>query len=87
MFPDVSFEPGRIQIESGDVAVLFTDGIPEGRNRAQEEYSEERLKNLVINHRDLSTGQLSAKIFEDVEAFSAGTEQADDITLVIIKKR
>ena len=87
MFPDANFETGRIQIESGDVAVLFTDGIPEGRNMAQEEYSDERLRNLVIDHRDLLAIQLSTKIFEDVETFMAGAEQADDITLVIIKRK
>jgi serine phosphatase RsbU (regulator of sigma subunit) len=87
MFPDVSFESGRIHLKSEDIAVLFTDGIPEGRNTAHEEYTEERLRNLVIGHRDLSACQLSAKIFEDVGAFSAGTEQGDDITLVIMKRR
>jgi serine phosphatase RsbU (regulator of sigma subunit) len=86
MFPGASFESGSIQLKSEDIAVLFTDGIPEGRNTAQEEYSEERLRNLIINQRDLSVSQLSAKIFEDVEAFTSGTDQADDITLVIIKR-
>ncbi len=86
MFPGASFELGRIQIERGDFAVLFTDGIPEGRNLAQEEYKDERLRNLVIDQRDLSADQLSAKIFEGIEAFCAGTEQADDITLVIIQR-
>jgi serine phosphatase RsbU (regulator of sigma subunit) len=86
MFPGASFESGSIHLKSEDIAVLFTDGIPEGRNTAQEEYSGERLRNLVIEKRDLTACQLSAKIFEDVETFTAGTEQADDITLVIIKR-
>jgi len=87
MFPDVSFESGNIHLKSEDVAVLYTDGIPEGRNTAQEEYTDERLKNLVIDKRNLTASQLNAKIFEDVEAFTSGTDQADDITLVIIKRR
>lgn len=87
MFPDVSFESRRISLKSGDIAVLFTDGIPEGRNMDQEEYSEERLRNLILGHRNLSVNQLSEKILEDVRAFGAWTEQADDITLVIIKRK
>ena len=86
MFPDVTFESGSIHLQNEDVAVLFTDGIPEGRNAAREEYSDERLRNFVIEQRGLTASQLSAKIFEDVETFSAETEQADDITLVIIKR-
>jgi serine phosphatase RsbU (regulator of sigma subunit) len=86
MFPGASFESGNIYLKNEDVAVLFTDGIPEGRNAAQEEYTDERLRNFVIDQRNLTASQLSAKIFEDVEAFTAGAEQADDITLVIIKR-
>jgi serine phosphatase RsbU (regulator of sigma subunit) len=86
MFPDVTFESGSIHLHNEDVAVLFTDGIPEGRNADQEEYTDERLKNLVIEERNLTASQLSAKIFTDVETFTAGAEQADDITLVIIKR-
>jgi serine phosphatase RsbU (regulator of sigma subunit) len=87
MFPDVSFEPREILIKNEEMAVLFTDGIPEGRNKAQEEYTEERLRDLVLNHLNLPVSQLSEKILEDVRAFGVGTEQADDITLVIIKRR
>ncbi len=86
MFPNVSFESGKVLLKNEEFAVLFTDGIPEGRNMAQEEYTEERLRNLVIENLNLSVDQLSEKILEDVEAFAAGTEQADDITLVIIKR-
>lgn len=86
MFPRASFESGSIHLKNEDVAVLFTDGIPEGRNVTQEEYTDERLKNLAIDQRNLPASQLSAKIFEDVEAFTAGADQADDITLVIIKR-
>jgi serine phosphatase RsbU (regulator of sigma subunit) len=86
MFPGASFESGSIHLKSEDIAVLFTDGIPEGRNTEQEEYSDERLRDLVIDQRDLSASQLSEKIFQDVETFTAGADQADDITLVIIKR-
>ena len=40
----------------------------------------------MIDRRNLTASQLNAKIFEDIEGFAAGTDQADDITLVIIKR-
>jgi len=86
MFPHEKYELGKIHLRSEDVAVLFTDGIPEGRNTAQDEYSDERLKNLAIEKRNFTASKLSANIFEDVEKFTAGAEQADDITLVVIKR-
>lgn len=87
MFPGASYEMGKIQLNSEDMAVLFTDGIPEGRDTSQEEYTDERFRDLIIGHRDLPISKLSAKIFEDIGTFTAGAEQADDITLVIIKRR
>jgi serine phosphatase RsbU (regulator of sigma subunit) len=87
MFPNAAFEPGGIQLESEDVLVLYTDGIPEARSETQREYTEERMKGLVKAHRDLPAKQLSTRILDDVRDFAEGTEQADDITLVIIKKR
>jgi sigma-B regulation protein RsbU (phosphoserine phosphatase) len=86
MFPDASFEAGGIHLESEDVLVLFTDGIPEGRSKAQREYTEERLKGLAKDYRNLSAKKLSTQILDDVRSFAEGIEQADDITLVIIKK-
>ncbi len=87
MFPHARFEPESINLKSDEIAVLFTDGIPEGRNKEQDEYTEERLRKLVQSHGNLSVSQLSEKILEDVGTFAAGTEQTDDITLVLIKRR
>jgi serine phosphatase RsbU (regulator of sigma subunit) len=87
MFPDARFESGSIRLESEEMAILFTDGIPEGRNTAQEEYTEERLRNLILSHQNLSVHLLEKTVLDDVASFSEGTEQADDITLVLIKRQ
>jgi sigma-B regulation protein RsbU (phosphoserine phosphatase) len=86
MFPKVTYETGAVKLGPGDLVVLFTDGIPEGRNAQSEDFGEDRLKNLVLDQRGLSALQLSRKIIEDVQGFATGTEPCDDITLVIIKR-
>ena len=86
MFPRATYESGTARLAPGDIIVLYTDGIPEGRNERGEDFTEERLKSLVLNHRDLSAAQLSQKIIGDVQGFATGTEPCDDITLVIIKR-
>ena len=86
MFAQATYESGAVRLGPGDLVVLFTDGIPEGRNAQGEDFSEERLKSLVLNHRDLSAAQLSQKIIGDFQSFATGTEPCDDITLVIIKR-
>jgi sigma-B regulation protein RsbU (phosphoserine phosphatase) len=86
MFPRATYETGAVRLGPGDVAVLFTDGIPEGRNSQNEDFTEERLKSLVWKHRSLSAAELGRRIITDVQEFATGTEPCDDITLVIIKK-
>jgi serine phosphatase RsbU (regulator of sigma subunit) len=86
MFPQATYEAGAVKLGPGAVVVLFTDGIPEGRNARSEDFTEERLKSLVLNHRGLSAAQLSRRIIGDVQDFATGTEPCDDITLVIIKR-
>ena len=86
MFPQATYETGAVKLGPGDLVVLFTDGIPEGRNAQSEDFTEERLKSLVLNHRGLSAAQLSQIIIGDVQGFATGTEPCDDITLVVIKR-
>ena len=87
MFPGSNYETGNVQIKSGEMVVLFTDGIPETRNTAQKDYTDERFRTFVIDQRNLTATELSTKILEDMKRFSEGAEQADDITLVIIKRK
>jgi serine phosphatase RsbU (regulator of sigma subunit) len=86
MFPRATFEPGTVRLETGDTAVLFTDGIPEAMNEKREEYTEERLRNFVAGHRELAASELCRTALEDARSFTGGAEQSDDITLVVIKR-
>jgi uncharacterized membrane protein YidH (DUF202 family) len=47
MFRSMSYIPGTVRLEAGDVAILFTDGIPEARNGEGQLYSEERLRVMM----------------------------------------
>ena len=86
MFPDVDYEVKKVTMEAGDVAILFTDGITESRNKGGEDFTEDRLLRMGKKNVKLSAKDLLDKIYEDVEKFSEGTAQMDDMTLVIIKR-
>jgi serine phosphatase RsbU (regulator of sigma subunit)/HAMP domain-containing protein len=73
-------------IEIDDVILLYTDGITEAQNSAQEEFGYERLEKLLQQHRHLSAKELYAVILNEVTAFSSGLAQLDDITLLILKR-
>jgi serine phosphatase RsbU (regulator of sigma subunit)/catechol 2,3-dioxygenase-like lactoylglutathione lyase family enzyme len=70
----------------GDTLVLYTDGITESFNDAEEEFGEQRLIDAVERHRELSAQAVIASIVDEVRRFSA-SEQHDDITLIVAKCR
>jgi CHASE2 domain-containing sensor protein len=70
---------------SGDVFVLYTDGITEAMNSRSEMYGDARLVSAVASGRNLSAKGLLKAISYDVKRFESKRKQHDDMTLVVIK--
>jgi len=88
MIPDISQKLNEVSVEfgTGDVAVLFSDGIVEAWKNEKEMYGIERLKEIVKKSCGLSADQIKKAILEDVRIFTAGYEQKDDMTVVVVKR-
>jgi phosphoserine phosphatase RsbU/P len=87
MFPEMPYGEGDVELESGDLLILFSDGVPEAQNPAQDKYTEERLKQAVLRHRDLPVGELSNRVLDELKGWILDAEQYDDMTLVIVRVR
>ena len=74
------------QLLSGDTLVLYTDGITESFNNADEEFGEQRLIEALKAHRKEPPKAMISAIVEQVRQFSPD-EQHDDITLIVGKCR
>lgn len=74
-----------IQLESGQAVVLFTDGITEAMNKNGEEFSDEKLEKIVSSIYSESPKFILDKIKAQVEEFTVGAEQSDDITCLVLK--
>jgi len=72
------------QLFPGDILALYTDGISEALNTAQEEFGEQRLIESLRRNRERPTPALLKTILDEVQQFSAH-EQHDDITLIVAK--
>jgi len=86
MFPSIDYEVKKVTLKPGDMALLYTDGIIESRNKKNEEFTEKRLITLVKKHSKLSAEKLLNKIYNQVDSFTSGTEPMDDITAVVMKR-
>lgn len=78
-----NYEQGEIDLNSGDRLLLFTDGVTEVINAEREEFSEERLIELLGNNLQLRAAELQKKVIEAVTEFSGGDFQ-DDVTMVVV---
>ena len=70
----------------GDVLLLLSDGIYEQHDAHGEMFGEQRVEQLVAEHRKSSMAELSARLLAAVQAFAHGTTQEDDITIVLLKR-
>jgi serine phosphatase RsbU (regulator of sigma subunit)/catechol 2,3-dioxygenase-like lactoylglutathione lyase family enzyme len=86
LFEDWDCEMGERRICSGDTLALYTDGITEAFNHAEEEFGEERLVEVLRRNRERSSADLLNAVVEDVRRFSP-QEQRDDITMIVAKCR
>jgi len=86
MFPSSTYEVNKVKLNVGDLAFLFTDGIPDSRNKNNEDFTEEKLIKLVQKSSKLSAQKLLDKICKELDSFVSGADQMDDMTIVVIKR-
>jgi predicted ester cyclase len=84
MFEEACFIDATIQLAPGDVLVAFSDGLTEAQNSTGEEFGEERLLTCVTSCRQLAPPALLETLFDQVHNFSAGSAQADDLTMLVL---
>jgi sigma-B regulation protein RsbU (phosphoserine phosphatase) len=86
-FDFVNHEPRQTLLASGDLVVIYSDGVTEAVNRRNEMFGDERLERLIRENVDLSAEGIKQKIVEDLNNFTRGLPQGDDITLIVLKRR
>lgn len=84
---DRMLEPVELELGSGDAIVLFTDGVTEARNRANEEIGYERLAEWIGQSRGLAARAMVQSIVASVQEFSTGMPQLDDVTVLVVKRK
>jgi len=86
LFKDWDCSIGERLLFPGDTLALYTDGITEAFNHAEEEFGEHRLIAALRRHREQPSQALLASIVDEVRQFSPH-EQHDDITLIVARCR
>ena len=83
MFPNASWREETVTMERGDLLCVYSDGITEALDAAEEEYGLDRLSRLMTAQ---APGEICEKVFDAVAAFADDVPQYDDQTLLLLKR-
>jgi serine phosphatase RsbU (regulator of sigma subunit) len=74
-----------VSLAPGDLVVLFTDGMSEAMNAADECFGETRLGELIHQHGHLASEELRERILREIGTFVGSASQHDDMTMLLLK--
>lgn len=78
----------EVQLNPGDVVVLYTDGIPEAFDiNNKKQYGLERLWQVVVENRHRGAEEIREAVIDDVREYIGVQKVFDDITLVVMKQK
>jgi phosphoserine phosphatase RsbU/P len=75
-----------LDLAPGDLMVLYSDGLTEARNRANKQFSLERVASIAERNRDRSVEEIRDAILADWTEWRDGQEQDDDVSLVVVRR-
>jgi len=79
------YPEGAVTLETGDVIVMFTDGVSEAMNPEGEDFGEERLEKVLTAARTSPAPKIIASVREALVAYARGAPQSDDITMLVLR--
>ena len=86
MMPNVPFVEQQSQFDVGDTVVVYSDGVSEAMNEAEDFFGDERLHTLVRQTHGLTAPQAGAHILADLKLFVGEAEQSDDVSLMVLRR-
>jgi sigma-B regulation protein RsbU (phosphoserine phosphatase) len=86
--PEASFVSGGVELRAGDVLLVYSDGILEARNYADQEFGLERVEEQLRRSAQIRSGDAALfSVLGAVQDFAGACPQADDMSLVVVRRR
>jgi serine phosphatase RsbU (regulator of sigma subunit) len=86
MFDSTTYQSRPLRLDQGDILVVYSDGLTDAENPAGEMFGDERLLDIIRQVAPSGSAALEVRLLKDIEEFTQGTPQTDDITFVIVEK-
>lgn len=85
LLPRAPFQETAVDLNPGDLLVVFSDGVSEVNNPDGDIWNEDELEQVVASCAGLSADEARRRILDAVQSFADGAEPSDDITLVVYR--
>ena len=84
--PKFSYQQDELQMDKDDILFLYTDGVTEAENVAEELYSNERLEEFLNStDKNLPLEELLAQVRKSIKDYAGEAQQSDDITMLALR--
>jgi serine phosphatase RsbU (regulator of sigma subunit) len=87
MFKNSQYPAESVEVRSGDLLILFTDGLTDLRDAGDDFFGEERILQSVWRNRDLPLKEIASEVLKEGIAFSDPAPPEDDLTLFMMRFR
>lgn len=87
ILPEYVYRSRKTELQPGETFVLYTDGITEARHQDRSFFAEQRLETYLTHHADASSQDLVTGLIAEVKQFSVNAPQADDITVMALRRQ
>jgi sigma-B regulation protein RsbU (phosphoserine phosphatase) len=85
-FPRQVYDEETATLEPGDILAIYSDGVSEANNLAEEEFGTDRLIDVMRRYAAEPPAEIVDAVFRELDEFVGEAPQFDDITLMIVKR-
>lgn len=86
LFPSRVYEEQFFELRDGDLLAIYSDGVTDAQNEAEEEFGTERLVNVLTRHTADPCSSVVDSVFDAIDAFAGNAPQFDDITMLVMRR-
>ncbi|HVX83934.1 MAG TPA: SpoIIE family protein phosphatase [Phycisphaerae bacterium] len=83
--PEQRYDKEVVQLQSGDVLWVYTDGVPDAMNYSGEKFGKTRMKESLLKYRHLPAEQICRQMLWETRRFVGLNRRTDDTTIVVVK--
>jgi len=86
LFPAQLYEEQSFELRDGDLMAIYSDGVTDAQNEAEEDFGTERLVEVLQRNFSAPVSETVDLVFDAIDAFAGNAPQFDDITMLVMKR-